>query len=73
VHYYSGNFDTMVPIQGTISWLKKFRNDFGVSIKRNWRPWSIDKKVFSGMVWQIDGITFWSVSGAGSMVPKDKP
>ncbi len=74
VHYYSGDFDAMVPIQGTIYWLKQYRSDFGASVKKNWRPWSIDGgKTFAGMVWELDGITFWSVAGAGHMVPADKP
>ena len=25
------------------------------------------------MIWELDGITFWSVAGAGHMVPTDKP
>lgn len=74
VHYFSGDFDAMVPIQGTIYWLKQYRSDFGASVKRNWRPWSIDGgNTFAGMIWELDGITFWSVAGAGHMVPADKP
>lgn len=62
----------MVPIQGTLFWLKKYRSDFGASVKKNWRPWEVDGKT-AGMVWELDGITFWSVIGAGHMVPTDKP
>lgn len=73
IHYFSGDFDAMVPIQGTLFWLKQFRSDFGASVKRSWRPWSADGKTLGGMIWEIDGITFWSVVGAGHMVPADKP
>lgn len=74
IYYYSGDFDAMVPIQGTIDWLKRYRSDFGASVKKNWRTWSADSgKSFAGMVWELDGISFWSVAGAGHMVPADKP
>jgi carboxypeptidase C (cathepsin A) len=63
----------MVPIQGTLDWLKRYRSDFGASIKKGWKPWLVDGKDFGGMVWELDGITFWSVVGAGHMVPTDKP
>lgn len=63
----------MVPIQGTLYWLKQYRSDFGASVKKSWRPWSADGKGLAGMIWEIDGITFWSVVGAGHMVPSDKP
>lgn len=64
----------MVPIQGTLYWLKKYRTDFGATVKKNWRPWSVDNgNSFAGMVWELDGIVFYSVVGAGHMVPTDKP
>jgi serine carboxypeptidase-like clade 2 len=73
VYYYSGDFDGMVPIQGTFYWLKKFRSDYGASVKKSWRPWTFDKKVYSGMLWQLDGIVFWSIAGSGGMAAIDKP
>ena len=40
IFYFSGDFDAMVPIEGTIDWFQRYRRDFGVSIKKNWRPWT---------------------------------
>lgn len=52
IYYYSGDFDAMVPIQGTIDWLKRYRSDYGASVKKNWRTWSADSGAsFAGMVW----------------------
>lgn len=74
IWYYSGDVDAMVPIQGTLWWINKFRQDYGIAVKRTWRPWATpeDKKL-AGMVWELDGLTFVSVIGAGHMVPGDKP
>lgn len=63
----------MVPIQGTISWFEKYKKDFGAAVKKNWRPWYTNNNEFAGMVWELEGLTFISVSGAGHMVPTDRP
>ena len=63
----------MVPIQGTLFWLQKYRRDYGASVKRNWRPWVYGKNRLGGMVWELEGLTFYSVIGAGHMVPTDQP
>lgn len=73
--YFSGDVDAIVPITGTLWWFDKLRTEFKKPIKRHWRPWitpSQDKNI-SGMVWELEGITFASVIGAGHMVPTDKP
>jgi serine carboxypeptidase-like clade 2 len=74
IYYYSGDFDGLVPIQGTLDWLKRYRGSYGATVKKSWRVWSADDgKSTSGMVWELDGITFWSVFGAGHMAAYDKP
>lgn len=50
IHYYSGDFDGMVPIQGTLDWIKRYRSDYGASIKRSWRPWLVDQNM-GGFIW----------------------
>ena len=72
IFYYSGDVDSMVPIQGTLSWFQRYRRDFGISVKKNWRPWLTPDKQFAGMIWELEGLTFVSVSGSGHMVPGDK-
>jgi serine carboxypeptidase-like clade 2 len=74
IYYYSGDFDGMVPIDGTLDWIKRYRGSYGATVRKSWRGWSADGwKSTSGMVWELDGITFWSVFGAGHMAASDKP
>lgn len=70
--YFSGDHDAIVPITGTLFWFQLYSREYGAAVKKSWRPW-VTKKDVSGMVWEIEGITFASVIGAGHMVPSDKP
>lgn len=49
--YYSGDQDAIVPLEGTLWWFQQYRNQFGAAIKKSWRPWVINKRDTSGMVW----------------------
>ncbi len=73
VFYFSGDVDAIVPIQGTIYWVDKYRKEYSMNIKRSWRPWVSVNQNISGMVWELDGMTFATVRGSGHMVPSDKP
>ena len=70
---YSGDADAMVPITGTKFWLREFMEEYKRPVKRPWRPWVTHNQNVSGMVWEIEGLTFASIRGAGHMVPTDKP
>lgn len=74
---YSGDVDADVPITGTINWLSKFREEFGIPVVQPWREWWVPglhkhEDQVGGMVWELKGITFASVKGAGHMVPLDQ-
>jgi serine carboxypeptidase-like clade 2 len=73
IFYFSGDNDAIVPIQGTLYWFNKYRSDFKMAIKRSWRPWVSKDQNIAGMLWELDGLTFITVRGAGHMVPSDKP
>lgn len=72
---YSGDADGMVPITGTKFWLAQFMEDERVPVRRPWRPWVLSdvNQNITGMVWELEGLTFASVRGAGHMVPGDNP
>lgn len=63
----------MVPITGTKFWLREFIEEHKKPIKRPWRPWVTRDQNISGMVWELEGLTFATIRGAGHMVPTDKP
>lgn len=72
-----GDLDNSVPITGTIRWLTRLRDEFGIPILDQWREWWVPglhkhEDQVGGMVWKLRGLTFASVKGAGHMMPKDK-
>lgn len=73
----SGDIDNSVPITGTMTWITRMRDEFGVPIEEQWREWWAPglhkhEDQVAGMVWKLRGFTFASVKGAGHMMPKDK-
>lgn len=75
---FEGDVDNSVPITGTVTWLVRMRDEFGLPILEQWREWWVPglhkhEDQVGGMVWKLKGLTFASVKGAGHMVPKDKP
>jgi serine carboxypeptidase-like clade 2 len=74
---YSGDLDADVPITGTLTWLKRLREDYHLPVELPWREWWVNgvhehEDQVGGMVWGLRGLTFASVKGAGHMVPKDQ-
>ena len=74
---YSGDVDADVPTPGTIHWIQKFKEEQGIPILEPWREWWVKglhthEDQVGGMTWELRGLTFASVRGAGHMVPKDK-
>lgn len=73
----SGDVDNSVPITGTMHWIARMKDEFGVPIVEQWREWWVPgihkhEDQVGGMVWKLRGFTFASVKGAGHMMPKDK-
>ena len=74
---YSGDVDADVPITGTIRWLQLFREEQGIPIMEPWREWWVPglhkhEDQVGGMTWELKGLTFASIKGAGHEVPRDK-
>lgn len=72
-----GDVDNSVPITGTLAWLTRLRDEFGIPMEDQWREWWVPglhthEYQVAGMVWKLKGLTFASVKGAGHMMPKDK-
>jgi carboxypeptidase C (cathepsin A) len=65
---YSGDMDGVVPTRGTIQWI----NALGWATKKEWRQYKADgANNPAGWVWNLDGLDFATVHGAGHMVPQD--
>ena len=65
----SGTVDLAVGTWGTKAWLK----DIGWAIELEWKPYMVDRDL-GGFVTLYEGdVTFTTVSGAGHMVPADRP
>lgn len=78
VWVYSGDVDADVPITGTLEWLTWLKKEQQLPTLQKWRRWWIsgnnkNEDQVGGMYWELEGITFVSVKGAGHMVPQDKP
>jgi carboxypeptidase C (cathepsin A) len=73
----SGDVDNSVPITGTMTWLTRMKDEFGLPVVDQWREWWVPglhkhEDQVAGLVWKLRGLTFASVKGAGHMMPKDK-
>jgi len=68
---YSGDVDAVVGTLGTLGWIK-----ISKAVKtelKPWRQWSLDNSTdVAGFAWDLDGLDFVTVHGAGHMVPQDK-
>ena len=78
VWVYSGDVDADVPITGTLAWMEMFRQEQELPVLEPWREWWTKglhkhEDQVGGMYWELKGLSFVSVKGAGHMVPKDKP
>ena len=75
---YSGDFDSEVPIIGTKKWVRMLRNEYQIPLQRVWREWWVagqhkHEDQVGGYVWQLDGLTFATVRGAGLRSGIDRP
>ena len=63
---YSGDQDGSVPTLGSLGWI----NALGWETKKPWRQYKVDgHNNAAGFVWNLDGLDFVTVHGAGHMVP----
>jgi serine carboxypeptidase-like clade II len=67
-----------VPITGTKRWLHLLREELDLPEVRPWREWWVPGKhagedQIGGDTWELQGLTFASVKGAGHLVPSNKP
>lgn len=70
--------DSTVSIFGTEFWLKRFREEHQIPIKKNWREWWIPGKhkhedQVGGYIWELEGMNFVTVKGAGFKASYDQP
>jgi len=65
---YSGDLDSCIPTSGTLGWI----NTLNWKTVSPWRSYSVSGQV-AGWIWELDGLTFASVHGAGHQVPMDQP
>lgn len=70
--------DSLVPIIGTKTWLHNLKSEFSIPVQKNWREWWVPGKhkhedQVGGFIWELEGITFVSVKGAGFKASQDKP
>jgi serine carboxypeptidase-like clade 2 len=73
VMVYSGDADAIVPITGTVAWIKEIFEEMRLPFKKPWRPWVSGSQNISGMIWELEGISLVTFLGAGHMVPTTKP
>lgn len=65
---YSGDKDGVVPTSGTLNWI----NSLDRTEVAAWKAWKDADGEVAGYYWQLDGLDFSTVHGAGHMVPMDK-
>jgi len=73
--HYSGDKDGVVPTQGTLGWI----NNLNRTEVAPWRSYKENgtigeaAKQIAGYFWQLDGLDFGTVHGAGHLCPQDQP
>ena len=70
--------DSTVPITGTKHWIHNFKTEHHLPIKRNWREWWVPGRhkgedQVGGFIWELEGMTFVGVKGAGFKAGFDQP
>jgi len=65
---YSGDKDGVVPTWGTLGWINALKRTEVAA----WRAWEDSENQVAGYFWQLDGLDFGTVHGAGHMVPMDQ-
>lgn len=66
---YSGDKDGVVPTDGSLRWI----NGLGWNETTPWSAYMDANKQVGGYYWQLDGMDFGTVHGAGHMCPADEP
>ena len=64
--FYSGDKDANVPTIGSINWI----NTLNRTEVAAWRAYKLAGQV-AGYFWQLEGLDFATVHGAGHLVPTD--
>ena len=68
---YSGDLDSVVGTVGTIEWIKTSK--MYKSIVKPWRMWFVPGNTeVAGYQWNMEGLDFVTLHGAGHMAPQDK-
>ena len=70
---YSGDADAIVPITGTVFWVRQLFEEMKLPFRKPWRPWVSDTQNISGMIWELEGLSLVTVLAAGHMVPNTNP
>jgi hypothetical protein len=69
---FSGDKDGSVPTYGSLGWIESL----GRETVNPWRTWYVNREgkssLLGGMTWELKGLTFVTVHGAGHMVPQDQ-
>jgi carboxypeptidase C (cathepsin A) len=78
VWVYSGDVDGNVPVTGTLNWIQRLRDEHGMPIIESWREWWMPgfhthEDQMGGMTWELRGLTFATLKGAGHFAGRDRP
>jgi len=75
---FSGDKDGSVPTIGTTNWINAMVEGTNRTTVAEWAPWyhrevgtGYNNTQVGGYLWQLDGMDFSTVHGAGHMVPQD--
>jgi len=66
---YSGDVDLCVPYTGSEAWTRSL----GLPIKKDWRPWKVNRQVAGYVIEYEQDLTFATIKGSGHTVPEYKP
>jgi len=68
---FSGDVDSVVGTEGTLGWIKTTK--MYQAETKEWRQWTLPgSEEVAGYQWNMEGLDFVTVHGAGHMVPQDK-